>query len=151
MPDPRTLRDLRNSPWGEAPLRHRTVREEIRTNLTRLLERGDPLFPGILGYEDTVIPQLVHALLAQHDFILLGTRGQAKSRVLRGLIMLLDPCIPIIAGSEVNDDPFRPISKYGRERLAELGDATPIAWVRRDDRYVENYMEIGRASCRERV
>lgn len=137
MPDPRTLRDLRNSPWGEAPLRHRTVREEIRTNLTRLLERGDPLFPGILGYEDTVIPQLVHALLAQHDFILLGTRGQAKSRVLRGLIMLLDPCIPIIAGSEVNDDPFRPISKYGRERLAELGDATPIAWVRRDDRYVE--------------
>ncbi len=137
MPDPRTLRDLKSSSWGEQPLRSRTVREELRHNLTGVLERGEPLFPGILGFEDTVLPQLVHTILAQHDFILLGTRGQAKSRILRALVSLLDPCIPIIAGSEVNDDPFRPISKYGRERLAELGDATPIAWVRRDDRFVE--------------
>ena len=99
--------------------------------------RADPLFPGIVGYEDTVLPQIVNALLARHDFILLGLRGQAKSRILRELTGLLDERIPIVAGSEVNDDPFAPISKYARELLAECGDATPIAWLGRDQRFVE--------------
>jgi magnesium chelatase subunit I len=134
---PATLRDLRSSAWGEAPLAGRSVREELRQNLVAALECGAPLFPGILGYEDSVMPQVVNALLAQHDFILLGTRGQAKTRILRGLVSLLDPVIPVIAGSEVNDDPLHPISRYGRELVEERGDHTPVAWVRREDRYVE--------------
>jgi magnesium chelatase subunit I len=135
--EPRTLGELRNSPWAEPPLRSRSVRDEIRSNLLTRLEAGEELFPGIVGYEDTILPQLVNALLARHHFILLGLRGQAKSRILRQLIDLLDECIPIVAGSEVNDDPFSPISKYARERLAECGDATAIAWLHRSQRYVE--------------
>jgi magnesium chelatase subunit I len=135
--EPRTLGELRNSPWAEAPLRSRSVRDEIRSNLLLRLESGEGLFPGIVGYEDTILPQLVNALLARHHFILLGLRGQAKSRILRQLIELLDERMPIVAGSEVNDDPFDPISKYARERLAECGDATAIAWVHRSQRYVE--------------
>src|ERR671923_34389 len=135
--EPRTFGDLKNSPWGEAPLRGRTVRDEIRTNLLARLAAGGPLFPGIVGYEDTILPQIANALLARHHFILLGLRGQAKSRILRQLIDFLDEKIPIVAGSEVNDDPFNPISKYAREMLAECGDATPIAWLRRDQRYVD--------------
>ncbi len=134
---PQTLGDLRQSPWADAPLRGRTVRDELRTNLLRMLEQGEPLFPGIVGYEDTILPQLTNALLARHHFILLGLRGQAKSRILRQLTRFLDEGVPIVAGSEVNDDPFAPISKYARERLAELGDRTPIAWLPRDQRYVE--------------
>ena len=134
---PETLGDLKRSPWAEAPLRGRTVRDELRANLLRLLEAGEPLFPGIVGYEDTILPQLTNALLARHHFILLGLRGQAKSRILRQLTRFLDEAIPIVAGSEVNDDPFAPISKYARERLAECGDATAIAWLPRDQRYVE--------------
>ncbi|HEX6615857.1 MAG TPA: magnesium chelatase, partial [Gemmatimonadales bacterium] len=134
---PRTVGDLRNSPWAEPPLRGRTVRDEIRTNLLGRIASGGPLFPGIVGYEDTILPQIVNALLARHHFILLGLRGQAKSRILRELTSLLDERIPIVAGSEVNDDPFAPISKFARERLEECGDATPIAWLRRDQRYVE--------------
>ncbi len=137
MTEPRTLGDLRQSPWAEAPLRGRSVREELRHNLVVALERGAPLFPGVVGYEDTVLPQIVNAILAQHDFILLGLRGQAKTRLLRSLVSLLDERIPVIAGSEVNDDPFHPISRYGKELVAERGDATPVAWVGRDDRYVE--------------
>ena len=91
---PRTLGDLRHSPWGDAPLRGRSVRDEIRTNLIACLERGDPLFPGILGFEETIEPELVNALLARHDFILLGTRGQAKTRLLRGLTAFLDLIVP---------------------------------------------------------
>jgi len=102
-----------------------------------MLEQGEPLFPGIVGYEDTILPQLTNALLARHHFILLGLRGQAKSRILRQLTRFLDEGVPIVAGSEVNDDPFAPISKYARERLTELGDRTPIAWLPRDQRYVE--------------
>src|ERR687883_653577 len=137
MIEPRTLGELKNSRWAEAPLRGRTVREEIRTNLLLRLASGAPLFAGIVGYEDTIIPQIVNALLARHHFILLGLRGQAKSRILRELTSLLDERIPIVAGSEVNDDPFAPISKYARELLDECGEATPIAWLRREQRYVE--------------
>jgi magnesium chelatase subunit I len=137
MPEPRTLYDLKNSPWAEAPLRGRTVRDEIRANLLARLGSSDELFPGIVGYEDTILPQIVNALLARHHFILLGLRGQAKSRILRELTSLLDEKIPVVAGSEVNDDPFAPISRFARDLLAECGDATPIAWLRRDQRYVE--------------
>jgi magnesium chelatase subunit I len=134
---PETLGDLRRSPWAEAPLNGRSVRDEIRANLLRLLEQGQDLFPGIVGYEDTILPQLTHALLARHHFILLGLRGQAKSRILRQLTRFLDEVVPIIAGSEVNDDPFAPISKYAREKVEQCGDATPVAWLPRDQRYVE--------------
>ncbi|MEP7176052.1 MAG: magnesium chelatase, partial [Gemmatimonadales bacterium] len=137
MNQPRTLGDLKNSPWAEAPLRGRTVRDEIRANLLARLGTGAPLFTGIVGYDDTILPQIVNALLARHHFILLGLRGQAKSRIMRELTGLLDERIPIVAGSEVNDDPFAPISKFARERLAECGDATPIGWLGRDQRYVE--------------
>jgi magnesium chelatase subunit I len=137
MIEPRTLGELKNSRWAEPPLRGRTVREEIRGNLLARLGSGQPLFPGILGYEDTILPQIVNALLAQHHFILLGLRGQAKSRILRELTSLLDESIPIVAGSEVNDDPFAPISKYAREVLTECGPATPITWLRREQRFVE--------------
>jgi magnesium chelatase subunit I len=134
---PQTFGELKRSAWAEAPLHGRSVRDEIRTNLLGLLERGETLFPGIVGYEDTILPQLTHALLAKHHFILLGLRGQAKSRILRQLTRFLDDAIPIVAGSEVNDDPFAPISKFARELLSECGDATPIAWLPRSQRYVE--------------
>ena len=137
MTEPRTFGDLKNSRWAEPPLRGRTVRDEIRANLMTRIESGATLFPGIVGYEDTIVPNIVNALLARHHFILLGLRGQAKSRILRDLTNLLDERIPVVAGSEVNDDPFAPISKYAREMLAECGDATAIAWLRRDQRYVE--------------
>ncbi len=134
---PRTLGQLRESPWADPPLRGRSVRDELRANLLARLKRDEPLLPGVLGYEDTILPQLVNALLARHHFILLGLRGQAKSRILRALTSFLDERIPVIAGSEVNDDPFAPISRFGRERIAECGDATAIAWLGRDQRYVE--------------
>ncbi|MBU6366781.1 MAG: magnesium chelatase [Gemmatimonadetes bacterium] len=126
---------MRRSPW--AANRPTSVKDELRRNLMARLQDGGALFPGVRGYEDTVIPQVVNALLARHNFILLGLRGQAKSRILRALVTLLDEAMPVIAGSEVNDDPFAPISKFGRERVAELGDDTPVAWVGRDARYVE--------------
>jgi magnesium chelatase subunit I len=134
---PRSLGALRQSPWGRAPLRGRSVRAELRHNLLRRLADGGPLFPGIIGYEDTIEPQIVNAILSRHHFILLGLRGQAKSRLLRSVAGFLDEWMPVVAGSEVNDDPFAPISKYARERLAECGDATAIDWVHRDNRYVE--------------
>ena len=129
---PRTLGELRQA--GYAP---RSIRDEVRANLVRLLRAGEPIFPGIVGYEETVVPQVVNALLARQHFILLGLRGQAKSRILRQLVALLDERIPILAGSEVNDDPFRPISKYGRTLVAERGDDAPIDWIGRDARFVE--------------
>jgi magnesium chelatase subunit I len=132
QPLPKTLGELKKS--GHCP---RSVKDEMRANLIRKLEAQEPLFPGILGYEDTVVPQLVNAVLARHNFILLGLRGQAKSRILRDLVTLLDERVPIIAGSEVNDDPFHPISKYGRLLVEEHGEDTPIDWVPRDQRYVE--------------
>jgi magnesium chelatase subunit I len=134
---PTTLGELKQTEWASPARRHRTVKDEMRENLICLLENGTPLFPGIVGYEETVIPQLVNALLARHNFILLGLRGQAKSRILRQLVSLLDETIPMISGSEVNDDPFEPISKYGRELINEYGDDTPVAWLPRDARFIE--------------
>lgn len=127
-----TLGELKASGY-----RPRTVKQEVRENLESRLRDGTELFPGIVGYEDTVTPQIVNALLSRHDFILLGLRGQAKSRILRGIADLLDPEIPILAGSEVNDDPFHPISRYGALLVEEHGDDAPIEWVGRDHRYVE--------------
>ena len=134
---PTTFGALRRSPWGQPPLRGRSVRDELRSNVLRQLGGGAPLFPGILGYEDSVTPQVVNALLARHDFILLGLRGQAKTRILRLLTRFLDPAIPIVAGSEVNDDPFAPISRYARDLLAARGDDAPVDWLEPDQRYVE--------------
>ena len=115
----------------------RPVRSELRENLLTRLKAGGPIFPGVLGYEDTVVPQVVNAILARHHFILLGLRGQAKSRMLRALTALLDDEIPVVPGSEINDDPIAPLSAYGRHRVAEAGDDLPIDWLPRDRRYVE--------------
>jgi magnesium chelatase subunit I len=115
----------------------RTVKQEIRENLVRKLRSGERLFPGIIGYDDTVIPQLVNAILSQHNFILLGLRGQAKSRILRGLVDLLDEQIPVVPGCEIHDDPLAPICGACRARVAAEGDRLPISWLPRDDRYVE--------------
>jgi len=109
----------------------------MRANLVRKLEAGEELFPGVRGYDDTVVPQIINAILAKHDFILLGLRGQAKSRILRRLALLLDDAVPILAGSEVNDDPLAPLSKYGRRLIEEHGEEAPIQWIDRDARYVE--------------
>lgn len=134
---PRTIGEWKRIPDFDARTTALSVKNEIRRNLLRAIERAEPLFPGVHGYEDTVIPQIVNALLSRHNFILLGLRGQAKSRILRGLIQLLDPEIPVIAGCEINDNPLRPICRSCRERLAAEGDNTPIAWLPRDQRYVE--------------
>src|ERR1700704_1687629 len=136
-PKPRTLGELKRIPDFDAASVSRSVKDEIRGNLLRLIERGEPLFPGIHGYENTVVPQIVNALLSRHNFILLGLRGQAKSRILRGLINLLDAEIPVVVGCEINDDPLKPICRACREKIAAEGDNTPISWMRREDRYVE--------------
>ncbi|MBK9121118.1 MAG: magnesium chelatase [Phycisphaerales bacterium] len=129
---PRTLGALRASGWQP-----RSVKRELHDNLLRMLAAGEPLFPGIVGYDDTVIPELCTALLAQHDLLVLGEKGQAKSRLMRGLRDLLDPLVPFIAGSELHDDPCEPITRFGRARLAEAGEDTPIDWWPREERYVE--------------
>lgn len=135
MTQPTTLGGLKQTIW--ASRRGRTVRDELRENLICRLEAGLPVFDGIVGYDDTVVPQIVNALLARHHFILLGLRGQAKTRIIRGLVQLLDETMPILAGSEVNDDPFAPISKYGRQLLEAQGDGASVAWVPREQRYIE--------------
>src|SRR5689334_15085921 len=117
MDYPRTLRELRATRYQTL-----SVKDELRQNLIKKLRSGEKLFPGIVGYQDTVIPQLINAILSRHNIILLGLRGQAKSRIIRLLTDLLDEGIPIIAGSEVNDDPFRPISAYGRQLLEQSGE-----------------------------
>src|SRR3954452_3619978 len=114
-----------------------SVKDELRANLICKLKRREKLFPGIVGYDETVVPQLINAILARHNLILLGLRGQAKSRIIRQLTNLLDTQVPVIAGSEVNDDPFHPISAYGRQTIELHQDSTPIAWVDRDARFVE--------------
>ena len=133
MPQARTLGELSSS----RPHERVSVKDEMRRNLLRKLQAKETLFPGILGYEDTVIPQVTNAVLSRHNMILLGLRGQAKSRMLRALTTLLDPAIPAVAGCEINDDPFRPLCKRCRDLIQEKGDATPIAWLSPDERYVE--------------
>src|SRR3954452_12616691 len=114
-----------------------SVKDELRANLICKLKRREKLFPGIVGYDETVVPQLINAILARHNVILLGLRGQAKSRIIRQLTELLNERIPIIAGSEINDDPFQPISAYGRQMIGLHGEATAIDWIARDSRFVE--------------
>src|SRR5438876_8125517 len=115
----------------------RPVKQEIRDNLVRKLQAGERLFPGIIGYDETVIPQLVNAILSRHNFILLGLRGQAKSRILRGLVDLLDERIPVVPNCEIHDDPLAPLCAACRARVAADGDRMPIAWLAREARYVE--------------
>jgi len=134
---PSNLGQLRRSPWAEPRLAARSVKEEMRQNLLCGLERKEQLFPGIHGYDDSVIPQIINAILSRHNFILLGLRGQAKSRILRGLGQFLDAEIPVVAGCEINDNPFHPLCRACRDLIAERGDDAPIAWLGRDRRYVE--------------
>jgi magnesium chelatase subunit I len=129
---PQTLGELKTSGYQSV-----SVKDELRANLIKKLKSGEKLFPGIVGYDETVIPQLVNAILARHNLILLGLRGQAKSRIIRQLTELLDEQIPVVSGSEVNDDPFNPISAYGRQTLELHGESTPITWLNRDSRFVE--------------
>jgi magnesium chelatase subunit I len=134
---PETFGALKRSRWAQPDLAQRSVKDELRANLLARLARGGPIFEGVVGYEDTVMPQIINALLSRHNLILLGLRGQAKSRILRAMTSLLDDAIPIVAGSEVNDNPFAPISRYARNMLDECGEATQIAWVERDSRFIE--------------
>jgi magnesium chelatase subunit I len=134
---PRTLGALRNSRFFDQLQPDRTLKEELRSNLLCKLSRGETLFPGVMGFEDTVIPQVVNAILSRHNFILLGLRGQAKTRLARMLTRLLDPRMPYLAGCEIRDHPLQPICKQCRERVASIGDDTPIAWVSAEERYVE--------------
>ncbi len=132
MSRPETLGELRASGWQSIP-----VHEELRRNAIARIRAGEPLFAEVLGYENTVAPQMENALLAGHDVIFLGERGQAKTRMIRGLTGLLDEWMPIVAGSEINDDPYNPISSYARSRVEEDGEDTKIHWVHRHDRFGE--------------
>ena len=135
---PSTLGSLRQNPaFSEDRLAARTVKDEVRANLICKLQKGETLFPGVLGFEDTVVPQMVNAILSRHNFILLGLRGQAKTRLIRLLTTLLDDRVPSIAGCELHDNPYRPLCKQCRTLIAEAGDETPIAWLAPDQRYVE--------------
>ena len=133
---PSTLGALRAAASaGRVP--RRSVRDEIRENLICRLRTKEPIFPGIIGFDETVVPQIVNAILSRHNFILLGLRGQAKSRILRALTDLLDPSVPVIPGCEIHDDPLAPLCSACRARIASEGDALPIAWLSREARYVE--------------
>ncbi len=134
---PRTLGTLRTSRFFDQLQADRTLKEELRSNLICKLDRGEALFPGVVGYEDTVVPQVVNAVLSRHNFILLGLRGQAKTRLARMLTRLLDPQMPYVAGCEIRDNPLRPLCKQCRDKVASLGDETPIAWISAEDRYIE--------------
>ena len=116
---------------------HRPVKDELRDNLIAHLGANRRLFPGIVGFDETVVPQVVNAILSKHNFILLGLRGQAKTRILRALTALLDEWLPVIPGSEINDDPLAPLSAFGRQAVREAGDDLPIAWLPREVRYIE--------------
>src|SRR5277367_5181416 len=133
----RTLGALKDSHYSEQRIGTRSVKEELRQNLICKLQRGEELFPGVVGYEDTVIPQIVNAVLSRHNFILLGLRGQAKTRIIRMLTGLLDEHTPYIAGCEIRDNPYHAICRRCRDLVAEQGAETPIAWLGREERYVE--------------
>src|SRR5499427_2062853 len=132
MTRPGTLGELRASGWVSRP-----VKEEVRANALARIADGRSLVDGVIGYEDTVLPQLENALIAGHDVIFLGERGQAKTRMIRSLTALLDEWMPIVAGSEINDDPYHPVSRYARDLVAEKGEDAPIDWVHRSDRFGE--------------
>lgn len=134
---PRTLGEIRRSPFSEEKLRSRRVKDELRDNLIVRLRQNGPIFTGIVGYEDTVVPQIVNAILSRHHFILLGLRGQAKSRILRSLTTLLDQQMPYIAGCEIHDNPYAPICRRCRDLIAECGESTAIAYLTPEERYVE--------------
>src|ERR1700731_1501223 len=136
-PQPKNLGELRRSQWREERAADRSVRQEMRENLLEKMEKGEALFPGLHGYNDTVVPQIVNAILSRHHFILLGLRGQAKSRILRNLVAFMDSQVPVVEGCEIHDNPYRPLCRPCRERIAAEGDLTPIAWLRQDHRYVE--------------
>jgi magnesium chelatase subunit I len=133
---PRTVGELRLA-YAKGLTRHASVKDEIRANLVRTLRDRRPLFPGIIGYDDTVVPQVVNAILSKHNFILLGLRGQAKTRILRQLVTLLDEALPVVPGCEIHDDPVAPLCASCRARAAAEGDDLAVAWLRREDRYVE--------------
>ena len=130
--DIKTLGELKKSGY-----KSRSIKEELRENLIRKIQKKEPVFIGIIGFEDTVIPEVERAILSRHNINLLGLRGQAKTRIARQMTEFLDEYMPIIEGSELNDDPLNPISSFGRMQIAELGDLTPVAWVHRSERYVE--------------
>lgn len=132
IPSPTTIRELKAMGWVSRP-----IKEEMRRNAVDKIMAKEPLFEGVLGYEETVMPQLENAVLAGHDVIFLGERGQAKTRMIRSLTGLLDEWMPVIAGSEINDDPYEPVSKMARDLVEEMGDETPISWVHRNDRFGE--------------
>src|SRR5512140_910167 len=134
---PSTLGELRKSAFTEKKLRTRRVKDELRENLVARLRHGGPRFPGVVGYDDTVVPQIVNAVLSRHNFILLGLRGQAKSRILRALTSLLDEVTPYVEGCEIRDNPYAPLCRRCRELIAERGDDTTIAYLAPDERYVE--------------
>jgi magnesium chelatase subunit I len=134
---PETLGALRQSGWTPERVAARSVRDEMRENLLAKLGRNETVLPGVIGYDDSVVPQLVNAILSRHHLILLGLRGQAKSRILRSLAGLLDEALPVLAGCEINDNPYAPICRACRDRVAAEGDAAPIAWLPREARYVE--------------
>src|SRR5690348_3946476 len=134
---PRTLGELRHSAFSAERLSTRRVKDEMRDNLVGRLQHEAPSFPGIVGYDDTVVPQIVNAVLSRHNSILLGLRGQAKSRILRALTSLLDAQAPYVAGCEIHDNPYAPICRRCQEEIARLGDATPIAYLTPEQRYVE--------------
>ncbi|MGD0158243.1 MAG: magnesium chelatase [Terracidiphilus sp.] len=137
-PFPHSLAELRASAkYNEAQLKTRNVKDEMRSNLIARLKCKETIFPGIVGYDDTVVPQIVNAILSKQNFILLGLRGQAKSRILRALTALLDEQMPYVAGCEIRDNPYLPLCRRCRNLIAECGDATPIAWLKREERYVE--------------
>src|SRR3989442_15583161 len=129
---PRTIAELRESGYRVLP-----IKEELRKNLIQKIRKGEELFPGIVGYEETVIPQVENAILSGQDIIFLGERGQAKTRMARSLINLLDEEVPVIAGCEINDDPFKPVCKACRDKVDELGDPVAVAWLPRTRRSAE--------------
>lgn len=137
MSKPKTLGELKATKYTREYLSRRGVRDEMRDNLIRKLQAGEQLFPGIVGFQDTVLPSLVNAILSRHHFILLGLRGQAKTRIIRGLVSFLDDEIPAVKGCEIHDSPYSPLCRQCKVNLADLGDETPIEWLTRSERYVE--------------